>query len=65
MAMEPLLTVSLGSTVPYVVERIVQQGESVNKGRVFIPTGTSLFHTQLSTVLNIPRFSIETINCRG
>ncbi|KAF8192964.1 ribose-5-phosphate isomerase [Pholiota molesta] len=27
------------STVPYVVERIVQQGESVNKGRVFIPTG--------------------------
>ena len=28
-----------GSTVPYVVERIVQQGAAVNKGRVFIPTG--------------------------
>ncbi|KAI6026488.1 ribose 5-phosphate isomerase A-domain-containing protein [Pisolithus microcarpus] len=28
-----------GSTVPYVVERIVQQGEQLNKDRVFIPTG--------------------------
>lgn len=28
-----------GSTVPYVVERIIQQGKEVNKGRVFIPTG--------------------------
>lgn len=29
-----------GSTVPYVVERILSQGTEVNKGRVFIPTGT-------------------------
>ncbi|KAI0037116.1 ribose-5-phosphate isomerase [Vararia minispora EC-137] len=28
-----------GSTVPYVVERIVAQGAAVNKDRVFIPTG--------------------------
>ncbi|KAH6874256.1 ribose 5-phosphate isomerase A-domain-containing protein [Coprinopsis sp. MPI-PUGE-AT-0042] len=28
-----------GSTVPYVVDRIVEQGEELNKGRVFIPTG--------------------------
>jgi ribose 5-phosphate isomerase A len=28
-----------GSTVPYVVDRIVQQGVEVNKQRVFIPTG--------------------------
>jgi ribose 5-phosphate isomerase A len=28
-----------GSTVPYVVERILQQGEERNKDRVFIPTG--------------------------
>ncbi|EKM77625.1 hypothetical protein AGABI1DRAFT_86546 [Agaricus bisporus var. burnettii JB137-S8] len=28
-----------GSTVPYVVERIVQQGVEANKNRVFIPTG--------------------------
>ena len=30
---------TLGSTVPYVVERIVQQGAELNKERVFIPTG--------------------------
>ncbi|KAF5354310.1 hypothetical protein D9756_007205 [Leucocoprinus leucothites] len=30
---------ALGSTVPYVVERIVQQGVEANKKRVFIPTG--------------------------
>ncbi|KZV62237.1 ribose-5-phosphate isomerase [Peniophora sp. CONT] len=28
-----------GSTVPYVVERIVSQGHNLNKTRVFIPTG--------------------------
>ena len=28
-----------GSTVPYVVERILQQGEERNKDRVFLPTG--------------------------
>lgn len=30
---------SLGSTVPYVVDRIVQQGAGLNKERVFVPTG--------------------------
>ncbi|KAF4610011.1 hypothetical protein D9613_010645 [Agrocybe pediades] len=34
-----VIGIGSGSTVPYVVERIVQQGEEVNKGRVFIPTG--------------------------
>ena len=28
-----------GSTVPYVVERIVAQGRDINRDRVFIPTG--------------------------
>jgi len=28
-----------GSTVPYVVERILQQGEERNRNRVFLPTG--------------------------
>ena len=32
-----------GSTVPYVVERIVQQGTELNKSRVFIPTGEHQF----------------------
>lgn len=36
-----VIGVGSGSTVPYVVERIVQQGEAANKGRVFIPTGSS------------------------
>ncbi|TFK37121.1 ribose-5-phosphate isomerase [Crucibulum laeve] len=34
-----IIGIGSGSTVPYVVERIVQQGEEANKGRVFIPTG--------------------------
>lgn len=29
----------LGSTVPYVVERIAQQGTAVNAKRWFVPTG--------------------------
>lgn len=32
--------------MPYVVERIVQQGAAVNKGRVFIPTGAIVFEIQ-------------------
>lgn len=28
-----------GSTVPYVVDRIAQQGKSVNADRWFVPTG--------------------------
>ncbi|KAF6760475.1 ribose-5-phosphate isomerase [Ephemerocybe angulata] len=34
-----VIGIGSGSTVPYVVERIVQQGQEANKGRVFIPTG--------------------------
>ena len=34
-----LLQSHVGSTVPYVVERILQQGEEHNKDRVFLPTG--------------------------
>ncbi|KAF8956598.1 ribose-5-phosphate isomerase [Flammula alnicola] len=34
-----VIGIGSGSTVPYVVERIVQQGPELNKGRVFIPTG--------------------------
>ncbi|KAI9057711.1 ribose 5-phosphate isomerase [Trametes sanguinea] len=34
-----VIGIGSGSTVPYVVERIVAQGKKVNKDRVFIPTG--------------------------
>jgi len=34
-----IIGIGSGSTVPYVVDRIVAQGPEVNKGRVFIPTG--------------------------
>ncbi|KAK0444231.1 ribose 5-phosphate isomerase A-domain-containing protein [Desarmillaria tabescens] len=34
-----VIGVGSGSTVPYVVERIVMQGYEANKDRVFIPTG--------------------------
>jgi hypothetical protein len=37
-------TLRLGSTVPYVVERIFGQGLELNKDRVFIPTGLYLFY---------------------
>ncbi|CUA69818.1 ribose 5-phosphate isomerase A [Rhizoctonia solani] len=34
-----VIGVGSGSTVPYVVDRIIQQGDKLNKHRVFIPTG--------------------------
>ena len=34
-----LIGIGSGSTVPYVVERIIQQGEEVNRNRWFVPTG--------------------------
>jgi ribose 5-phosphate isomerase A len=34
-----VIGIGSGSTVPYVVERIVSQGPELNKDRVFIPTG--------------------------
>jgi hypothetical protein len=45
------LTSFTGSTVPYVVDRIIQQGKEANAGRVFIPTGQRipLFRSLLNT----------------
>ncbi|KAH7890421.1 ribose-5-phosphate isomerase [Phlebopus sp. FC_14] len=34
-----VIGIGSGSTVPYVVERIVSQGKELNKDRIFIPTG--------------------------
>ncbi|KIY72015.1 ribose-5-phosphate isomerase [Cylindrobasidium torrendii FP15055 ss-10] len=34
-----VIGIGSGSTVPYVVERIVMQGDEANENRVFIPTG--------------------------
>ncbi|KAF8132420.1 ribose-5-phosphate isomerase [Boletus edulis] len=34
-----IIGIGSGSTVPYVVERIMQQGTELNKARIFIPTG--------------------------
>ncbi|CAE6528370.1 unnamed protein product [Rhizoctonia solani] len=34
-----VIGIGSGSTVPYVVDRIIQQGDRLNKHRVFIPTG--------------------------
>ncbi|KAH0579018.1 ribose-5-phosphate isomerase rki1, variant 2 [Termitomyces sp. 'cryptogamus'] len=34
-----IIGIGSGSTVPYVVDRIVQQGVEVNKNRIFVPTG--------------------------
>lgn len=33
-----VVAIGSGSTVPFVVERILQQGEDVNRKRKFIPT---------------------------
>lgn len=34
-----LIGIGSGSTVPYVVDRIVAQGAEANAGRIFVPTG--------------------------
>ncbi|PWN42369.1 ribose 5-phosphate isomerase [Ceraceosorus guamensis] len=34
-----IIGIGSGSTVPYVVERIVQQGKDLNASRIFLPTG--------------------------
>jgi ribose 5-phosphate isomerase A len=39
--------------VPYVVERIVQQGAESNKGRTFIPTGFQSKELIISARLNL------------
>ena len=45
-----------GSTVPYVVERIVQQGWEANKNRTFIPTGMPFFVLPIQRVIPIIGF---------
>jgi ribose 5-phosphate isomerase A len=42
-----------GSTVPYVVDRIVQQGKELNKDRIFIPTGFQSKELIISSNLNL------------
>jgi ribose 5-phosphate isomerase A len=42
----------VGSTVPYVVDRIVGQGKLLNKDRVFIPTGEQRLCLQRRSLLN-------------
>ncbi|KAF8649065.1 hypothetical protein AX16_006038 [Volvariella volvacea WC 439] len=48
-----IIGIGSGSTVPYVVERIVQQGEEANKSRVFIPTGFQSRELIVSAGLNL------------
>ncbi|KIJ56297.1 hypothetical protein M422DRAFT_23587 [Sphaerobolus stellatus SS14] len=39
LAQHKVIGIGSGSTVPYVVDRIVAQGPAANKGRIFLPTG--------------------------
>ena len=58
------MTKRLGSTVPYVVERIVQQGVEANEKRVFVPTGAlpSIFrHSARNS--SATRVSVQAIDC--
>ncbi|KDQ23302.1 hypothetical protein PLEOSDRAFT_1072706 [Pleurotus ostreatus PC15] len=48
-----VIGIGSGSTVPYVVERIVQQGREANKDRVFIPTGFQSKELIVSSNLNL------------
>ncbi|KAJ8456278.1 hypothetical protein ONZ45_g18786 [Pleurotus djamor] len=48
-----VIGIGSGSTVPYVVERIVQQGVEANKDRVFIPTGFQSKELIVSSQLNL------------
>ncbi|KAG8221539.1 ribose-5-phosphate isomerase [Butyriboletus roseoflavus] len=48
-----IIGIGSGSTVPYVVERIVQQGAELNKDRVFIPTGFQSKELIISSHLNL------------
>ncbi|KAJ8082545.1 ribose-5-phosphate isomerase rki1 [Marasmius tenuissimus] len=47
------LATPTGSTVPYVVERIVNQGAEANKDRVFIPTGFQSKELIVTSGLNL------------
>ncbi|KAF8836480.1 ribose 5-phosphate isomerase [Paxillus ammoniavirescens] len=48
-----IVGIGSGSTVPYVVERIVQQGKELNKDRIFIPTGFQSKELIISSNLNL------------
>ncbi|KAF9266626.1 ribose-5-phosphate isomerase [Marasmius fiardii PR-910] len=48
-----VIGIGSGSTVPYVVERIVSQGAEANKDRVFIPTGFQSRELIVSSGLNL------------
>jgi len=48
-----VIGIGSGSTVPYVVERIVGQDPELNKGRVFIPTGFQSKELIVSSHLNL------------
>lgn len=55
-----------GSTVPYIVERIVQQGLEINKNRIFIPSGARLIYPRYWGFNVFYRVPVETIDfgCR-
>ncbi|KAJ7621195.1 ribose 5-phosphate isomerase A-domain-containing protein [Roridomyces roridus] len=48
-----IIGIGSGSTVPYVVERIVQLGAEANQARVFIPTGFQSKELIVSSGLNL------------
>ncbi|KAG2365819.1 ribose-5-phosphate isomerase [Suillus spraguei] len=48
-----VIGIGSGSTVPYVVERIVAQGRELNKDRVFIPTGFQSKELIVTSNLNL------------
>ncbi|KAJ7595904.1 ribose 5-phosphate isomerase A-domain-containing protein [Mycena floridula] len=48
-----IVGIGSGSTVPYVVERIVQQGEEANRERVFVPTGFQSKQLIVTSNLNL------------
>ncbi|KAK1231392.1 ribose-5-phosphate isomerase rki1 [Marasmius sp. AFHP31] len=48
-----VIGIGSGSTVPYVVERIVSQGAEANKDRVFIPTGFQSKELIVTSGLNL------------
>lgn len=48
-----VIGIGSGSTVPYVVERIVQQGDEANRDRIFVPTGFQSKALILNSKLNL------------
>ena len=48
-----IIGIGSGSTVPYVVERIVAQGAEANRDRIFVPTGFQSKALILNSKLNL------------